>query len=205
MKVQEAIKKRRTLKVLAKTNTISRDISGDMAEILEMGNAAPFHYVNSKAADKELTSLAPWRFYVLDGAVCGKLADYLVNNGIAAGKIIYMLRAAQSVIQVTWMPEASEEKNFVKQSINIEHVSATAAAVQNMLLTATSLGYENYWSSGGVLREDRFKAMFEIPLDEELLASVFLFDTKTENFKIKKGALRGRQGTIAQCSKDVKL
>ena len=205
MKLQEAIKSRRTLKVLSEENTVMKDISKDVSEILEMGNSAPFHYINSKAADKDLKSLAPWRFYVLDGKECNKLADYFTDNNIAGGKIIDMLRAAQSLIQVTWTPEILGETDFADQSINIEHVAATAAAVQNMLLTATALGYENYWSSGGVLKEDQFRNLLHIPLDEQLLASLFLFESDTGRFKTKKGALRGRQGTIENCSKQIKL
>lgn len=203
MKLQEAISARRTLKVLSAENTLMKDISNDVSEILEMGNSAPFHYVNSKAAEKELKSLAPWRFYVLDGNECNKLAAYFVDNDISGGKIIDMLRAAQSLIQVTWTPDVLVDGSFSDQSINIEHVAATAAAVQNMLLTATALGYENYWSSGGALKTDPFKTLLKIPLEEQLLASVFLFESNIEDFKTKKGALRGRQGGIENCSKQV--
>lgn len=49
MKLQDAIIKRRTLKVLSAENTDVRDISKDVSEILKMGNAAPFHYINTKA------------------------------------------------------------------------------------------------------------------------------------------------------------
>ena len=74
-----------------------------------------------------------------------------------------------------------------------------------MLLTATSLGYENYWSSGGSLREDHFKGLLGIPLDENILSSLFLFDKNTENRVTKKGALRGRQGTLESFSSKLKL
>lgn len=205
MKLQEAIVSRRTLKVMSSENIIGRDISEDVLEILEMGNSAPFHYINSKSSEKELDSLAPWRFYVLNGNDCNALASYIEENNIAGGKIIDMLKAAQSLIQVSWTPEPLSDAAFLEQSINIEHIAATSAAVQNMLLTATALGYENYWSSGGVLKEDRFKTKLDIPLDEQLLASVFLFDSDTSGLKIKKGALKGRQGSLETCSKRVML
>ena len=83
MKLQEAIKRRRTLKVLSQENVKVKDISDDVLEILEMGGKAPFHYVNTKASEKDLKSLAPWRFYVLNGASCRKLADYFLENEIA--------------------------------------------------------------------------------------------------------------------------
>jgi nitroreductase len=205
MKLQEAIKRRRTLKVLSQENVTVKNISDDVQEILEMGGKAPFHYINPKASEKDLRSLAPWRFYVLNGESCRKLADYFLENKIEGGKIIQMLRASQTLIQVTWTPEELISDLPVSGETNIEHIAATSAAVQNMLLTATALGYENYWSSGGALREDRFKEMFGIPLEEQLLASLFLFDFNTGNCKTKKGALRGRQGDIDDFSKTVNL
>lgn len=204
MKLQEAIESRRTLKVLSQENVPVKDISEDVLKILEMGGKAPFHYINSSTATKDLKSLAPWRFYVLDGKSCRKLAAYFIDNTIAAGKIIDMLRAAQSLIQVTWTPEKTED-DLLSEKTNIEHIAATSASVQNMLLTATALGYENYWSSGGVLREDPFKELLEIPTDELLVASLFLFDADTENCKTKKGALRGRQGSVDSYSKTIEL
>ena len=205
MKVEEAIKNRRTLKVLATEFAEVKDISKDVSKILEMGHSAPFHYINSKAQEKELTSLAPWRFYVLDGDACRKLASYFEENEIAGGKIIDMLKAAQTLIQVTWTPETVENDLLVSEATNIEHIAATSAAIQNMLLAATSLGYENYWSSGGMLKEEQLFTKLGISLDEKLLGSIFLFDADTSAFKTKKGALRGRQGPIEKCAKRIKL
>jgi nitroreductase len=205
MKLQEAIKSRRTLKVLSQENIEVKDISDDVLEILEMGGKAPFHYINGNASEKELKSLAPWRFYVLNGESCRNLADYFIDNEIEGGKIIQMLRAAQTLIQVTWSAEEPETGGLLSQQTNIEHIAATSAAVQNMLLTATALGYENYWSSGGALREDCFKELLGIPFDEGLLASLFIFDSNTETCKTKKGGLRGRQGGIDNYCKVVNL
>lgn len=204
MKLQEAIEKRRTLKVLADKNVEVKDISLDVQEIIKMGGKAPFHYINATSALKNLKSLAPWRFYVLEGESCRKLSDFLIENNIDGGKIINMLRAAQTLIQVTWTPEKEVEPLLASNS-NIEHIAATSAAIQNMLLTATSLGYENYWSSGGVLRETFIKEHLKIPTDELLLASLFLFDQDTASMKTKKGALRGRQGDVSSFSKTIHL
>ena len=77
MTVQEAIEKRRTLKVLSEKNVHVTNIQADISKVLEMGGKAPFHYINGKANIQEVSSLAPWRFYVLDGASCRKLAAYL--------------------------------------------------------------------------------------------------------------------------------
>ena len=141
----------------------------------------------------------------MDGEACRKLAGYFEEHEIAGGKIINMLKAAQTLIQVTWTPEKVENDSLVAESTNIEHIAATSAAIQNMLLTATSLDYENYWSSGGMLKEEGFLELLGIPLDEKLLGSVFLFDKDTSGFKTKKGALRGRQGPVEKCSKNIKL
>ncbi|WP_152285748.1 nitroreductase family protein [Flavicella marina] len=205
MELQKVIEARRTLKVMSDENILIRDIKSDVQKILEMGGKAPFHYIHPNSASKELKSLAPWRFYVLDGVSCRKLADYYIKNDIDGGKIIQMLRAAQTLIQVTWTPEIDGTNSEKVALQNIEHVAATAAAIQNMLLTATDLGYENYWSSGGTLRDVQFKSLLGIPEEEQLLGSIFIFDADTSSCKTKKGALKGRQGSVDDYTKQVVL
>lgn len=204
MNVLEAISKRRTLKVMSEESLPVKDISADVNTMIAMGGKAPFHYANTESVNKDLPSLAPWRFYVLDGEGCRKLAAHYKEQGIDGGKIVTMLQAAQSLLQVTWSPVATEGNTNFDQT-NTEHIAATAAAVQNVLLTATALGYENYWSSGGTLREKYFIDLLGIPKDEALLASVFIFDSDTSGARTKTGALRDRQGAVETYSKQIVL
>jgi nitroreductase len=48
-----------------------------------------------------------------------------------------------------------------------------SAAIQNMLLAATALGYGSCWLEGWTLRhEDEFKALLKIPADKRLLTLI---------------------------------
>lgn len=194
------LSKRRTLKILS-TSSLEinqpENFSNDINEMLELAGKAPFHYpANTKAVEQhQLKSIAPWRFYVLDSKACRDLAAYYLNHKIEGGKIVQMLNCATALIQATWIPEESDSKEMELNQKNIEHIAATSAAIQNLLLSATEKEYENYWSSGGTLRDENFKTLLKIPKNEQLLGSIFLFkDVDTANTKQIKGAWRNKQG-----------
>ncbi|NIJ44598.1 nitroreductase [Wenyingzhuangia heitensis] len=192
--------KRRTLKILSDTPleiTLSEELNKDIEEMITLAGKAPFHYPANASSLKNhtLKSLAPWRFYILNTKACRDLAKYYTDNNIEGGKIIQMLHSATALIQATWIPEPSENKELEFNQKNIEHIAATSAAIQNLLLAATEKEFENYWSSGGTLRNDDFKKLLHIPTSEQLLGSIFLFkDINTENTKQVTGAWRNKQG-----------
>lgn len=193
------LSKRRTLKILSNKPLdiqISSQIKEDINEMIYVAGKAPFHYPASKNnnLDNKLNSVAPWRFYIIDSENCRKLSKYYSDNKIEGGKIIKMLNCATVLIQATWIPENNSSKLELSQK-NIEHVAATSAAIQNLLLSATNKDYESYWSSGGTLRNDEFKSLLKIPINEQLLGSLFLFkDVDEENIQKISGAWRNKQG-----------
>lgn len=199
-KLKNTLLKRRTIKKLSNTPlkvSTSDNFKTDIEEIIELAGKAPFHYpANSVAIDKhQLKSLAPWRFYILDTKACRDLSFYYTKNNIEGGKIVQILNCATSLIQATWIPEETDVANLEFNQKNIEHIAATSAAIQNLLLVATEKEYETYWSSGGTLREDHFKELLNIPLNEQLLGSIFIFDKNpVENTKEITGAWRNKQG-----------
>ena len=87
----------------------------------------------------------------------------------------------------------------------MEHIAATGAAIQNMLVGATALGYPNYWSSGGVLRFDPMRTHFNVPTEEIILGTLFVFpnDAESRADEVVPGKLRDKGKEIATWSKKV--
>lgn len=185
METDEAIRSRQTVKILARADLPIVDRRDVINEILALAGQAPFH----RACDERhraptdhgdaLDGIEPWRFHVLDAAACRRLGPELPRD--SAGKIPAMLAAADALIMATWLPSGEttvamdDEPGFAVTLTNLEHIAATAAAIENLLLAATARGIANYWSSGGVLRS---KSVFEklgIPTSQILLGALFLF------------------------------
>lgn len=214
MNIKDAISKRRTVKVLGDDPW---DIPGgnfiEKAEkILESAAYAPFHYQAAEVHRKGLLdSVVPWRVYIVPAVACRKLADYIQQHEIKAGKILSMLFTADALFQVTWLPDESDPANeqpFEPNLRNMEHIAAASAAIQNMLLTATSLNVPNYWSSGGVLRKPEFYDKLGISKREILLGSVFLFPEGSDTPKrhqVSFGGLRDKKGGISTWSETITL
>ncbi|MGY0400334.1 MAG: hypothetical protein ACWIPH_10560, partial [Ostreibacterium sp.] len=108
----------------------------------------------------------------------------LIDTQTQIGKVASMLNTADYLIQATWCPLPRTQQIsgtiFDGNIVNMEHIAATGAAIQNILLTATALGHENYWSSGGPLRESSIYTLMNIPKIEILLGSLFIFPSENE-------------------------
>jgi len=103
---------------------------------------------------------------------------------------------------VTWLPEpenSSSEVEAERRALkNEEHVAATAAAIQNLLLAATARNIDSYWSSGGALREKACFEVCKIPEQERLLGAVFLAPEMPGREGVRPGKLREKRGTPEQ-------
>ncbi len=56
----------------------------------------------------------------------------------------------------------------------MEEIAATAAAVQNMHLTAHAYGLGAYWSTGGITFIEEAKALFNLGPDDKLMGFFYL-------------------------------
>ncbi len=173
-------------------------------EIIELAGWAPFHLAASAIHRQRLSesSLVPWRYYVLPKRVCLNLRQWLLDREDRS-KVPDMLAAADTLIQVTWCPDLEEtqsksddEYQFPPTASNMEHIAATAASVQNLLLAATARNISNYWSSGGPLRTREVAAMLGIADEEILLGSVFLFPDPENHSEttVRPGKMREKRG-----------
>lgn len=188
----ESIQQRRTIKILADEALPVKPCDTALLEtLIQAAYYAPFHYPAAKnhCDNQQLTSPLPVRFYVLDSATCRKLAALLPTLSEKNGRLPEMLNSADYVIYTTWCPEPESPDNpvthdddvlFTGNLINMEHLAAASAAVQNLLLAATALGHENYWCSGGTLRQEFSYDLLDIPKQEITLGALFLFPSIEE-------------------------
>lgn len=200
MDTDKAIRARQTVKILASTDLPIVDRRQVINELLALAGLAPFHracderHRSALAEGTALDGIEPWRFHVLDAAACRRLGPQLPREN--AGKMPAMLAAADALIMATWLPSAGvavpmdDEPGFAVTLTNVEHIAATAAAIENLLLAATARGITNYWASGGVLRS---KSVFEtlgIPTTQILLGAIFLFPEAYGNAERATSKLR---------------
>ncbi|MCY4050328.1 MAG: nitroreductase family protein [Gammaproteobacteria bacterium] len=183
MSIKEIIASRKTSKVLAKS-PLEDDFDKVLLESLVHAAAyAPFHYSASSIHREKLPDQAPepWRIYVLDRTICREVRKWLIGQN-EKSKIPEMLAAADMLLQITWCPTREDEatgsnefEEFEASQTNMEHIAATASAIQNIILVATENEIPSYWSSGGPLRKKETFDLLGIPHDEILLGAVFFF------------------------------
>lgn len=183
--VTNIIRARRTFKVIGDpvspvtfSNEALKQYDAIVGESIETAGLAPFHY------DRGVEQIAePWRVHLLSAQKCREVAAGLPgwcelkpNNKLPA-----MLSACGCVVLVTWLPQFRENQTavtdiaFEKQiEIDDEHLAATSALVQNLLLLLTAAELGTYWSSGGQLGSSEVFQRLKIPVTERLLAAVFV-------------------------------
>jgi len=221
MNTTEAIHSRQTAKVLADSPwapSLTQDEQERLREhLLNLAAKAPYHYKSAERYKEGVqTSSLPFRCYTLDGATCNTLATKLETLSPPPGKILNMLWAAELLIITTWLPDVfgtqpehreMEPLPFVGNLRNMEHIAATSAAIQNILVGATAEEYPNYWSSGGVLRQEAARKILEIPMEEIMLGAVFIFpkDALERASQIMPGKLREEGKALESFSKKVTL
>jgi nitroreductase len=82
-----------------------------------------------------------------------------------------------SHIIIAWMKRVPTKKIPV-----IEEISATAAAIQNLLLSATSNGIVSFWSTSGLTHHQAMKDEFKLG-EEDLVLGIIYLGYSDEPFK----------------------
>lgn len=207
MKTDDTIRARKTLKVRVDPKkplpvTKGEDFKKTMEELMALAGQAPFHYESAKEQRSgNLQGTEPWRFHAFDGVNCRNLlkAFNADKPQKAPEGIKQMLAAADGLIITTWLPERTRKlsRKFHPNLKNMEHIAATSAAIQNLLLAATSRGINAYWSSGGIMRKTKVLEFMGIPKHEILLGAIFLFpDEIPESAQTKTGKNADKRGEI---------
>lgn len=208
MTTEESIRSRKTLKLRANPDnplpvTKGKDFKKTVDELIELAGKAPFHYESNKGQRSgKLNGHEPWRFHVLESENCRFFLKALNREKPmkAPEGIKQMLAAADALILTTWLPERSRKlsKKFYPNLKNMEHIAATGAAIQNLILAATSRGINAYWSSGGIIRKPKVLEFLGIPNHEILLGAVFLFpDEFPESVDTQTGMNADKRGDVS--------
>ena len=167
MDIMDVIRTRRT--VGKSRGDLSRDA---IAELIEAATWAPNH---------KLTQ--PWRFSVLAGAAREYVGDVWARSAAAgmdeplrsafiAGESRKLLRSP-NVIVVSTRTDADPVRAE-------EDLTATAAAVQNMLLAAHARGFSAAWKTGKIVYDRAVKACLGLDPTDRIVAFVYLGATASE-------------------------
>ncbi|MEM9444842.1 MAG: nitroreductase family protein [Verrucomicrobiota bacterium] len=165
---------------------------------LEIAGWAPFHY------PRDINDVSePWRAYILWKEEAYQAAKYLVEKLGIKTKEPKLATACSALILITWLPEEPSSSFNPDQEVQIkmrneEHLAASSAMVQNLLLMLTAYGMGTYWSSGGKLRSPEIFEYLKIPQNESLLAAIFveyaeMKQIKYNHYERKPGAHRNNR------------
>jgi hypothetical protein len=210
--VSNVICKRRTTKVFAEDgrevdfpDDLRSRCDGRVRESIATAGWAPFHF------DRKTDGIAePWRVNVLWKPACRELSIQLPQwapDLKPANKLPALLNACGAAVLVDWLPvSASEVVDEVKRSeMNNEHLAATAAYVQNLLLLLTACDLETYWSSAFLLGSPTVRAKLGLSPSAKLLAGVFVSYHPTQNEDLTRapGGNRVRRSAVTNWTTEV--
>jgi len=158
--VDEVIRSRRTSLQMDPEDPVPDEL---LALLLELATWAPNH-----------KRTWPWRFTVVTGAARHRLGEALAmvapDLGVPPDKVAKLRTkyARSPAVVLVWVkvdPQPLRAK---------EDRDAVAAAVQNLLLAATSFGLGNYWATVPEVLEDCVRRFAHLGDDHDLVALVYL-------------------------------
>jgi len=183
--IQQVIRHRRTEKVLAEVDSpypIDASTAAvrrqSVVEAVQTAGMAPFHF------DRGVEEIAePWRALILGHEEARSLARHLRDAMGVVSKEPNLLAGCGATVLVTWLPECPSDLSAVTPGASSiaklrcrdeEHLAATGAMVQNLLLLLAAQAMGTYWSSGGKLGSTEVFDLLGIGSDERLIAAVFI-------------------------------
>lgn len=165
MSVMDAIRGRRSI------GKVSPEVPDRTAieTILEAGTWAPCHHVTE-----------PWTFTVIAGDAREALGDVMARAKVARrlreGKETEgeYERAKAKAMRAPVIIMVAVRPNDGPKVVEIEEIEAGAAAVQNMLLVAHSLGLGTIWRTGDPAYDDDVKHFFGLPTAAHIIGFIYL-------------------------------
>ena len=212
------IKQRKTFKVLASSSpeeALVQSLADDqrlaadrrVAMAIRDAGWAPFHY------DRAVDGMAePWRVEFLTQSKCREVADNFFqwfDDVKPSNKLPSMLNVCGSLVLVSWLPQFAGQGldgslTEKQQRIDEEHLAATAAYVQNLILILTAHRLGTYWSSGGQFRSEVMRRKLGIDHNGRLLAAVFVdYQVDRDSVERLPGKLRERRSSVQQWFKSI--
>ncbi|HLH60247.1 MAG TPA: nitroreductase [Ktedonobacteraceae bacterium] len=166
MTIFQTIKRRRSIGKM--TSEVPR--REQIERMLEAATHAPNHH-----------KVQPWRFFVLAGHAREELGAVMADALVArldetsrekAQALINKERGKllRSPVIIIVAAERPSQPNVLA----IENIEATAAAVENMLLTAEDMGLACMWRTGDAAYDPRVKAWLRLSPEDHIVAFVYV-------------------------------
>jgi nitroreductase len=163
--VRDVIKQRRSIGQMSEEQPEREQIE----QLLEAATYAPNHHLSE-----------PWHFFVLTGAAREELGEVM-----AASLKARMAEPTSPKSQSQLLKERNKPlrapvvitvavKGVADQEEFLERVEATAAAVQNMLLTAQEMGLATMWRSGKAAYDPQVKRWFGLAPEDHIAAFLYV-------------------------------
>ncbi len=162
METMEAIFSRQSIAEV-KPDPIPREL---IEKLLAAAVQAPNHY-----------KVRPWRFVVLTGAGRERLGEVIAQSFAkkfpqAPASALDKERAKP--LRAPLLIVIGVDKPTETKVLEIENICAAAAAVENMLLAAHSLGLAAKWRTGEDARDPHVKQFLGFAPDQQLIAMLYI-------------------------------
>ena len=166
MSVFETIKSRRSTGKMTEQRPTRKQIE----RILEAATHAPNHH-----------KVEPWKFFVLAGrareelgtVMAEALAERFDETGVANRQVL-LNKERNKLLRSPIVIVVAAEHPQQPKVLEIENIEATAAAVQNMLLTAEEMGLAAMWRTGDAAYDPRIKQWLGLAPEDHIVAFVYL-------------------------------
>ena len=164
--IEKVIKLRRSIKPLQMNG---KKVPDDLVKkFLEMANWAPTHGYTE-----------PWYFMVYSG---DKVKQFCIDHANLYKDITpedKFMSASYEKISHTGDMASHIIVAIMKRGTNpkitaLEEISASAAAIQNLLLSATANGVASFWSTGGLTYNPALKNYLELKADDQIMGLLYL-------------------------------
>jgi nitroreductase len=162
MEVLEAIHTRHSAGKI-KPDQVSREL---IEQLLAAAVQAPNHY-----------KVRPWRFAVLTGAGREKLGEAMAHSTKANKPDTTDEDLQKDRVKPLRAPvviAVAVDKPAIPKAKEIENICATAAAIQNMLLAAHTLGLAAIWRTGPSATDPAIKHFLGWEADQHLIGFVYI-------------------------------
>ncbi len=213
--VRTVIRRRKTTKVFASAEqplatdaAFKQQCDAMVRQCIDDAGWAPFHF------DRRLDEIAePWRVHWLDQNGCRRIATQLSHwfTDLKPGnKMPSLLAACGCVVLVTWIPQGATagEDHQKLIAVNEEHLAASAAYVENLLLLLEARGMASYWSSGSLFKTPIGFQKLGISADQQLIACVFVdyapLDT-ARAVELAGGGQRAKRSPSAKWTREIEI
>ena len=164
--IVDTIRSRRTVKPDKMNGRVIPD--NIIVELLSMADWAPTH-----------ARTEPWRFIVIDNKRVKEFTarhaelykQHADPKAFTPEKYNKLAELGENVshIIIAWMKRNPAHKIPV-----VEEIAATSAAIQNLLLTATSKDIVAFWSSSGLTHHQALKDEFKLGEEDIILGIIYL-------------------------------